>query len=498
MITTRRQALGIMASAPAIVRAAGVGPFLPSWESLGEYSCPDWFRDAKFGIFMHWGIPSVTDENRPFGTGHYANGMYYQHGRMPDGKPLASHLLEIYDFHVKRYGHPSKFGYKDFIPLWKAERWNPDELVGLYKRCGARYIVPVAVHHDNFDIFESSHQWNVARMGPRRDILGGWRRAAQKHEVRFGCSSHVDRALNFLAGSHGSDYEGPLKGVPYDGANPKFADLYLAGMTPERWQQVWYQRTQELIDKYQPDLLYFDGGLPNGDLGLKIAARHYNASVQRCGGRCDAVLNIKRGPNHKSYVWDIERGQSDRVQPYPWQTETTLISGWFYHKADLEMTADVAIGNLLDIVSKNGNLLLNVGLRPDGTLPENQLSVLEAMGAWLRVYGEAIYGTRPWKTFGEGPTYIKPGSFQEQRTPFTAEDVRFTTKAGKLYAGFLAVPKSKVTIHSLSVPNAGRIARVSALGTGAPLQWKQTDQGLEIQPQERWPSPFAPVLRIDS
>jgi alpha-L-fucosidase len=478
------------------VFAIASGPFKPDWKSLQQYNCPDWFRDAKFGIFMHWGLPAVVDENRPFFTGHYARGMYYQHG-----KGTAPFCKDIYDWHVQHYGHPSQFGYKDLIPLWKAQNWDPDALVAFYKSIGARYIVPVAVHHDNFDIYDSSYQrWNVAQMGPKRDILGEWKRAAEKQGLHFGASTHLDRAPSFLSGSWGSDWEGPLKGVPYDGSDPKYQDFYLKGVPLEQFQKNWFQRTKEIIDKYQPELLYFDGSLPFGDYGLRLAAHFYNTNASRHQGQCEAVLNLKRGPSPKGFVFDIERGQSDGLRDDPWQTDTTLIGGWFYHKAEVELSAPVLVANLVDIVSKNGNLLLNVSQKPDGTLPENQRAVLEQLGGWLKVNGDAIYGTRPWKIFGEGPTQVKAGSFNEPKSAYTPEDFRFTTKGDRLFAIALGFPQNgKLKIHSLAANSPyfkGEITSVRLLGSTAKLKWTRDPSGLSIDLPSAKPCDHAITLEI--
>ena len=468
------------------------GPYEASWKSLDQYECPAWFRDAKFGIFMHWGLPSVADENRPFGTGHYAAGMYSQ-----DGKGQPAFRKDIYAWHVKRYGHPSKFGYKDLIPLWKAEKFDANALVTFYKKIGARYVVPVACHHDNFDIYDSTyHRWNVMKMGPKRDLLGEWQKACEKQGMRFGASSHSDRGPSFLSGSWGSDDHGPLQGVPYDGSDPALKDFYLKGVTPEEWQVNWYKRTKELIDRYHVDLLWFDGPLPYGEVGLKIAAHLYNTNMKLHDGHCEAVLNVKRAPSYKGVILDIERGGSSKSLAYPWQTDTTLIGGWFYHKAQLELTPGVLVGNLIDIVSKNGNLLLNVGLRPDGTLPENQTDILEKLGQWLNVNAEGIYGTRPWASFGEGPTQVKAGAFKEQKDEYTAQDIRFTTKGKTLYAFVLGWPQDgRVVIRSLAAPNA--VSSVSLLGSSAPVTWKQTPEGLLVDMPAKKPCEYAWCLRIE-
>jgi alpha-L-fucosidase len=483
-----------IASGPARIKPITPGPFTASWTSLADYQVPDWFRDAKFGIFMHWGLPSVPDETRPFGTGHYARGLYYQ-----DGIGAVAHCKDINAWHVRRYGHPSQFGYKDFIPMWKAERFDADALVAFYKRIGARYVVPVAVHHDNFDIYDSTHhRWDVAQVGPRRDILGEWKAAVMKHGLRLGASSHLDRAPSFLEASRTADTSGPLAGVPYDGADPRYADFYLKDVSSEEFQYNWYQRTLELVERYEIDLLYFDGALPFGEYGLSIAAELYNRSVAR-HGRNEAVLNLKRGPDPRAYVHDIERGQSDRLQPLAWQTDTTLISGWFYHKAELEMTTPVVIANLADIVSKNGNLLLNVGLKPDGTLPDNQRECLEGVGRWLELNGEAIYGTRPWVVFGEGPTEVKAGHFNEPRSPFCAQDVRYTTRGDVIYAILLGWPGDGAEVRLASV-TAERlehvIERVELVASGQRLDFRFASDGLHVRFPERAAGEHAFVLRL--
>jgi alpha-L-fucosidase len=450
---------------------------------------------------MHWGVPSAVDENRPFNTGWYGAGMYLQ-----NNQGGWSHTKGIYEFHVSRYGHPSKVGYKDLIPLWKAEHWDPDALVAFYKKIGAKYIVPVACHHDNFDCYDSSWQrWNSVQMGPHKDILAGWKKAAEKYDIRFGASTHLEFTPGFFKGAGGSDKTGPLKGVPYDGADPRYRDLYLTGVPRPEFELNWFRRTKEIIDKYQPDLMFFDtGGLDVGDYGLEIAAHFYNSNLQRHGGKEEGVINVKRNFDNrfKAVVSDIERGQTDSIRPYPWQSDTTLVSGWFYHKSPLMITVGVLIGNLVDIVSKNGNLLLNVALKPDGTLPEDQRDVLEQLGIWLQVNGEAIYGTRPWKVFGEGPTQISEGRFKEQNNEYTSQDIRFTTKAGNLYAIVLAWPTNgKVTIKSLGEAARlldGRIASVEMLGSKEILQWTRLANGLTIKCPDHQPCEHAFVLKIST
>ena len=501
--------------------------FHPDWKSLGQYRVPEWFKDAKFGIFMHWGVQSV-----PAYDGWYARDMYMQGG-------------ETYEHHLAHYGHPSKFGYKDLIPLWTADKWNPDSLVGFYKSIGAKYIVYVAVHHDNFDNYASTFQpWNSVAMGPHKDIVKGWADAARKYGLRFGVSSHSDRTWNWFITAHGNDSAGSLEGVPYDGAltakdgaktwwsgfNPQ--DLYCATHSnadppDSAYCTKWYNRTKELIDKYHPDLLYFDGPMPlqvvtgwrrsdqmklssaaqeeMESYGMKIAAHFYNANQSWHGEKLEAVLNLKTWlpgsvPDHSAVVMDIEKGQSDTLNADYWQTDTPLNGNWFYSPGPLDLSDTVVVQNLCDIVSKNGNLLLNVSLRADGSLPDDQKKVLVNVGQWLDINGEAIFGARTWKIFGEGPTKIQGGDFRQNRTPFTSSDIRFTKKGDTLYAIILGRPKEKaVVIHSLkrgSPVESAPISRIEMLGNVGRLKWEMRDDGLMVTLPEIIACDYACVLRV--
>ena len=371
-------AIIVVAAVPSSECSTGEAEFQAGWQSLKHYQCPEWYRNAKFGIFMHWGPCSVPTGGN---DGWYGRQMYMQQG---------THWGNAYAFHVKTYGHPSQVGYKDIIPLWKAERWDPDELAVFYRKIGARYVVPVAVHHDNFDCYASTYQpWNSVNMGPKRDIIGESRTAVLKAGLRFGVSSHSDRSWGWFQTAHGADTTGPMKGVPYDGGlraadgvgkwwngyDPQ--DLYCPPESDKKGpivakavDQKWYSRTLELVDKYQPDLLYFDGSMPMGDLGLQIAAHLYNSKLRN--GRTDAVVNIKWDPPLQAVVDDQEKGLADGIRPQPWQVDASINSMWFADDLPLEMSAKQIIDALADTVSKNGNLLLNVALAADGTLSEAQ------------------------------------------------------------------------------------------------------------------------------
>jgi alpha-L-fucosidase len=477
------------------------GPFQPTAESLQQFRCPEWFRDAKFGIWAHWGPQSVPRQGD-----WYARRMYLETD--PD-----------YKHHLETYGHPSKHGYKDIIPLWKAEKWDPDRLMDLYVKAGAKYFVSMGVHHDNFDLWNSKyHKWNAVEMGPHRDVVGQWKQAAQKRGLKFGVSEHLGASFGWFQSSHGADSKGPLAGVPYDGADPQWQELYhpksdepFGGKEKwythdARWPQEWYQRIQDLVDNYQPDLLYTDGGIPFGAVGRSMVAHLYNANIARHDGRLEAVYNCKDIGSGEfipgAAVQDVERGAMRDINPLPWQTDTAT-ADWFYSDPPYRprakpKTAAQVIRLLADIISKNGNLLLNVVQYPDGSLPPESLEVLEGMAVWMAVNSEAIHGTRPWKVYGEGPTVVSGGHFKED-FPFTADDIRFITKGQALYAIALGVPTKELRIKSLG-SSAGfaekPIATVTLLGSREQLHWTQQADTLVVQPPAKTPCDHAIVLKI--
>jgi alpha-L-fucosidase len=450
------------------------GPFQPTMASLTNYSCPEWFRDAKFGIWAHWGPQAV-----PMEGDWYARKMYQQ------GSP-------DYQDHLARYGHPSTNGWKDIIPLWKAEQWEPKKLMALYKKAGARYFVSMGVHHDDFFLWNSSlHKWNAVNYGPHRDVVGDWQKAAKEQGLPFGVSEHLGASFTWFQDSHKSDHTGPLAGVPYDGANSNYWDLYHFPAEPgdtkwysnnPRWQQQWFNEIKELVDNYHPDLLYSDGPVPFGnEVGLSQIANLYNDSVQHNHGKLAAIYNCKQ-PSDGRWVQDYERGVNGGINPHPWQTDTS-IGDWFYNRHWKYQPLSWTVHMLVDIVSKNGNLLLNVVLRPDGSLDPEVETMLHQMADWTAVNGEAIYGARPWLIFGEGPVSAKGGAFKENFT-YSAKDIRFTTKGKTLYAIALGWPEDgKVVIKSLArTDDAGvnQIKRVELLGHNGKLQFEQTAEGLSV------------------
>jgi alpha-L-fucosidase len=415
-----------------------------------------------------------------------------------------------YEYHVKNYGHPSKAGYKDIVKLWKAEKFDPNALIARYKRAGARYFTAMGVHHDNYDCWNSKHHgWNAAKIGPNKDIVGMWKKAAVANGLRFGVTEHLERSYSWFNVNKGHDKKGPLADVPYDGNDPKYQDFYFEPHDdtnpqypvnpPEHWQREWFSRIQDLVDSYQPDLLYTDGGMPFGEIGRTLAAHFYNENMKRHGGKLEAVYAIKNVKDGKhgefqdgTCVLDMERGVVADIRPDAWQTDT-CIGDWYYKRDMKYKTTDVVVRMLVDIVSKNGNLLLNFPLRPDGTLDQEEERVLEGITNWIAVNGESLYGTRPWKMFGEGPTLSAGGQFSERKAAvYTPEDFRFTTKGNILYATCMAEPGASVTVKSL----AGRDVKSVRMVGGGAVKFHNDTAGLKIEVPERRAGEYTAAFQI--
>ncbi|MGF7214142.1 alpha-L-fucosidase [Spirosoma lacussanchae] len=511
------------------------GKFKPTWESLRQYSVPDWYRDAKFGIWAHWGA-----QCQPEHGDWYARSMYDEGSN-------------DYKFHVEKYGHPSKAGFKDVIHQWKAENWNPDQLLSLYKRAGAQYFMAMANHHDNFDNYNSKYQsWNSTRLGPRKDIVGGWAKAARQHGLRFGVSIHAAHAWTWYETAQRADKNGPLAGVPYDGKLTK-ADgkgTWWEGYDPQelyaqnhalsegsektntihrQWDwgngasaptneyiEKFYNRTVDLINKYEPEVVYFDDTAlplwPVSDAGLRIAAHLYNSNMKRHGGKLEAVVNgkILTPEQQKCMVWDIERGQSNQIEPFVWQTDT-CIGSWHYDRRVYEgnryKTPQTVIHTLADVVSKNGNLLLSVPVRADGSIDEKETAVVEGIASWMAINKESIFGTRPWRVFGEGPALesaapLSAQGFNEGKgKPFGPEDIRFTQKENTLYAIVMGWPANGVVrIKNLGSNAAAArdqsVKQVELLGHPGPLSVNRTADALEVTLPARKTGDYAHCLRI--
>jgi len=453
------------------------GPFQGTTDSLTNYTCPEWFRDAKFGIWAHWGPQSV-----PMEGDWYARKMYQQ------GSP-------DYKDHLARWGHPSTNGWKDIIPLWKAENWDPDRLMKLYKKAGAKYFVSMGSHHDDFFLWNSpEHKWNAVNYGPHRDVVAAWQKAAKSQGLPFGVSEHLGASFTWFQDAHKSDKTGPLAGVPYDGADPANWDLYHFPAEPgdnkwysnnPRWQQQWYNEIKQLVDDYHPELLYSDGGVAFGSdnvVGLSQIANLYNSNLQYNHGKLTAVYNCKQ-PSGGRWVQDYERGVNGGINPDPWQTDTS-IGDWFYNRHWKYQPLSWTVHMLVDITSKNGNLLLNVVLRPDGTLDPEVETMLHQLADWTAVNGEAIYGTRPWQIYGEGAVKAKGGAFKEN-FQYSAKDIRFTTKGKYLYAIALGWPEDgKFTIKNLASTSdtaVNQIKTVKLLGHWGGLKFTQSVDGLVVE-----------------
>ncbi len=483
-----------------VERDIAAGPFKADWESLKQFRVPEWFRDAKFGIFIHWGAYSVPG----FANEWYSRNMYEPHNA-------------AYTYHRNVYGPQSEFGYKDFIPMFKAEKFDAARWVDLFKQSGARYVIPVAEHCDGFAMYDSDMtHWDAVEMGPKRDTTGELMKAARAAGLHFGVSSH--RAEHWwwygVGRSYDSDVNDPRYAGLYGPAAPRALPADPRGSVPhsshlENWfppdrqfLDDWLARTTELVDKYKPELIYLDWwtAAPSFEPNMrKFAAYYYDAA--KAGGWGAAVAYKGEQFQSGTALFDIERGKLDALRLEPWQTDTSVsIHSWGYAQDDEYRTSRSLVQDLVDIVSKNGNLLLNVGPKADGTIPEQAREVLLGIGAWLKVNGEAIYGTRPWKYFGEGPTTSASGEKSERANKgWTAQDFRFTTKDGTLYAIGQERPADGVallkTLYDGTPYLERKIAAIDLLGGGA-VSWQQTDKGLAVTLPQGAGADMPYVLRV--
>jgi alpha-L-fucosidase len=470
------------------------GPFRPDWDSLQKYEVPDWYKDAKFGIFIHWGVYSVP----AFGNEWYPRNMYRE-------------VSEEYKHHIATYGSQEKFGYKDFVPMFKAEHFDPAAWAELFKKSGAKYVVPVAEHHDGFAMYDSGlSDWTAAKMGPRRDVIGDLAKAVRSEGLHFGVSSHRVEHNFFL---------GVGRAIPSDVNDPQYAAFYGPAHTwlnnksgtpldgdftyvSSAWANDWLARGAELVEKYHPDIVYFDWWIGQASIRpnlTRFAAFYYNRS-QKYGDHVGVINYKDYAMQEHSAVLDLERGQLGDIRPLYWQTDTSVSNkSWGYIRDDTFKSPEFVIDQLIDIVSKNGNLLLNLGPRSDGTIPDEVQRVLLDVGAWLSINGEAIYGTRPWRTYGEGPTKVAAGSFHDTDTAkYTTEDFRFTTKSNGIYAIGLAWPTSgEAVIRSLAKTVGSELVQsVVLLGSNAKLRFEQSADGLHVQLPAESSAKYAYALRV--
>jgi alpha-L-fucosidase len=499
---------------------AGSGPYSATWDSLLQYECPEWYRDAKFGIWNHWSPQCVPEDGD-----WYARNMYIQ------GGTKYGPVRDQYAYQLRHYGPPSRFGYKDLCAQWTLLNWEPEDLMDLYVRAGARLFLALANHHDGFDTWNSRHHaWNAQRIGPHRDVIGTWAQAARRRGLRFGVTVHQARNWWWLQTAHGADRTGPYAGIAYDGrltvADGK--SQWWEGFDPQQlyapkhphdalpdvsYVKNFYDRTRDLIDQHDPDLLYFDNPLlPLGWGGMSLGAYFYNRSGARHGGQVQGVITVKEVPARlqKSVVADIERGLSATIRRYPWQSET-CIGDWHYLRRLYEQPGEFGgymhprevIHWLIDTVSKNGTFILNIPGKPDGTIDAKERLILERLGTWMAVNGEAIYATRPWKVYGEGPSVVRAGSFQGKSVEaLGSADLRFTCNkaATTVYAIALGSPRSPLRIHALGTDAAtrpGRVAQVELLGDPVALRWRQTGAALQVElPRVACEAEYAVALRV--
>ena len=471
------------------------GPFRPDWESLATYHVPEWYKNAKFGIFIHWGVYSVP----AFGSEWYPRNMY-----IPG--------TDEYKHHIATYGPVTKFGYKDFIPMFKAEHYDPKAWAGLFKDSGARYVIPVFEHHDGFAMYDSGlSDWTAVKKGPRRDLAGDLAKAVRAEGLHLGASSHRIEHDWFMDGGReiDSDVNDPRYAAFYGPAQTRIkegnGDALLTDWTyvsPE-YASDWLARNAEIVEKYHPEVMWFDWwiGQPSVRNYLaRFAAFYYNDSLKYGGV---GVINYKYDAMEaRSAVLDLERGELANIRPQCWQTDTSISDkSWGYIQDDTFKSPELVVHQLIDIVSKNGNLLLNVGPRADGTIPAEVQQILRSTGSWLRTNGEAIYDTKPWKVYGEGPTSVAAGPFHDTRTrAYTAQDFRFTAKGNILYALQLGQPRNnRAVIRSLGTSGPGgrnKVRSVDLLGSHIGLPFEQREDGLYVHVPEEMPASYANAFRI--
>ena len=507
-----------------------------SWEELSQqYEVPEWFTEARFGIWTHWGAQSVPE----YGGGWYARHMYMQDvGKETFGR-------NAYPYHLEHFGPQSDKGFKDVIHAWKAENLNTDSLMKYFTEdLGAKYFMALAHHHDNFDNWNSTYQdWNAVNMGPKRDVIAEFNASAKKYGVPFGVTTHNERFFDWMLPAFSADTSGVNKGVPYDGRLLKedgvgtwwegFTPSDLYGLPPEQrtpeweeaWKQNWLLRMKELLTKYEVDYVWFDGrGFPYGDYGKEAFRTFYNHNLNKYG-KINAVIAGKIPGGDPAILQDIEQGVESEISLEPWQSICTF-THWFYKKDDpLRHDARSTIELLVDVVSKNGNFVLNVELLPDGTVPSDHKVILDDFGAWLKGNGESIYGSKPWKVHGDNlfssltdsdtdnsnlantdqvAVEKKKSKQFNNRTvdspPYRSNEVRFTTKGDILYVFVLNPKAGEISLPSLGLKSsygAKEIQAISLIGSDEKIKFRQNADQLILNVPAKRPNTYAAVFKLE-
>lgn len=471
------------------------GKYKDNWQSLSGHKTPDWYYKGKFGIFIHWGVYSVP----AYGNEWYARNMYIENSFQ-------------YNHHIETYGHPKDFGYKDFIPMFKAEKFDAQKWIETFKNAGAKFVMPVCEHHDGFAMYDTAfNRWNAKAMGPCRDVVGELKAECEKQGLVFCASTH--RAEHYFFMNMGRTIESDIDpdSEDFDFYAPAFYDDKL-GMTMTatcdcvdeigaslEWLEDWMVRTCELVDKYQPKILYFDWWIQNHSFKpylKKIAAYYYNRAEE--WGE-EVTIDFK----HNAFALgtatlDIERGALGDIFPYPWQTDTAIgKESWGYRKDNTYKSTYEVVVTLIDVVSKNGMLLLNIGPKADGTFTAEETQVLKELGQWLSVNGEGIYETVPYKFYKEGDNQVASGMFSEGDVAYTEKDFRFTYKSGVLYA-FQMNPSKSIQIHSLYTDRCGIcIENVSVLGEQEVKHFACNQDGLHIELKEEPQTDLPICIKIE-
>jgi alpha-L-fucosidase len=472
----------------------------PTWNSLKKHSHPEWLDDAKFGIYFHWGIYSVP----AFLSEWYPRHMY-KNGT-------------IWNIHHRlKYGKPSEFGYKDFIPQFTAEKFDADEWAKLFKEAGAKFAGPVAEHHDGFSMWNSKvNPWNATKMGPKRDLVGEFATAIRKHGMKFICTFHHSWNYYYYYHHRNCDTGDPIYANLYGPAHPApykntGYSNWLKERPPREYNELWFEKLKEVIDGYHPDLIYFDFGLAwiPDNYKRKLVTYYYNKG-EEWGKDVEILYKDNNLPPGVGWV-DYERRRSDQITPYPWITDTSIGKlSWGYIRNEKYKTSKTVIHNFIDRLSKHGCLLLNFGPKPNGEIPNEALTRIKAIGEWININEEAIYGSTPWVLAEEGPKRRKSKSILSEflEIKYSQKNIRFVTKGMNLYVFVLGWPGSELIIRSLTkTPKNKRksiyyiieesdIQSIYMVGYSDPLKWHLTAEGLKIQVPTEKPCDYAFVFKI--